>query len=115
MSETTETDKGPERAFLVGVQTDKIPKGEAASLRAELGGLASSLSLDVAGSILVKLRERNAALLLGTGKYTSLETMREAGLAAAALEAGRVLVLDKAAVLAQARSWGISLLGFEPA
>jgi hypothetical protein len=45
----------------------------------------------------------------------TLETMREAGLAAAALEAGRVLVLDKAAVLAQARSWGIHLFGFEPA
>jgi len=45
----------------------------------------------------------------------TLETMREAGLAAAALEAGRVLVLDKSAVLAQARSWGISLLGFAPA
>jgi len=45
----------------------------------------------------------------------TLETMCEAGLAAAALEAGRVLVLDKSAVLAQARSGGISLLGFAPA
>ena len=43
----------------------------------------------------------------------TLEIMREAGLTAAALEAGRVLVLDRPAVLAQARSWGISLLGFE--
>lgn len=42
----------------------------------------------------------------------TLETMREAGLAAAALEAGKVLILDKPAVLAQARTWGISLLGF---
>jgi DUF1009 family protein len=42
----------------------------------------------------------------------TLETMREAGLSAAALEAGRVLLLDKPAVLAQARTWGISLLGF---
>ena len=42
----------------------------------------------------------------------TLETMREAGLATAALEAGKVLILDKPAVVAQARTWGISLLGF---
>ncbi len=42
----------------------------------------------------------------------TLETMREAGLAAAALETGRVLMLDKPAVLAQAKAWGISLCGF---
>ena len=42
----------------------------------------------------------------------TLETMREAGIAAAALEAGRVLMLDKPAVLAQAKAWGISLGGF---
>lgn len=43
----------------------------------------------------------------------TLEVMREAGLAAAALEAGRVIMLDRPAVLTQARAWGISLLGFE--
>lgn len=43
----------------------------------------------------------------------TLEVMREAGLAAAALESGRVLVLEKPAVLTQAKAWGISLLGFE--
>ena len=42
----------------------------------------------------------------------TLETMREAKIAAAALEAGRVIILEKAAVLAQAKEWGISLLGF---
>lgn len=43
----------------------------------------------------------------------TLEVMREAGLAAAALEAGRVILLDRPAVLAQAKAWGISLFGFE--
>lgn len=43
----------------------------------------------------------------------TLETMREAGLAAAALEAGRVILLDRPAVIAQAKTWGISLFGFE--
>jgi DUF1009 family protein len=39
--------------------------------------------------------------------------MRDAHLNAAALEAGKVLMLDKPAVLTQARAWGISLFGFE--
>lgn len=43
----------------------------------------------------------------------TLETMREAGLKAAALETGKVIILDRPAVIAQARTWGISLFGFE--
>ncbi|AWI10643.1 LpxI family protein [Ereboglobus luteus] len=43
----------------------------------------------------------------------TLEVMRESGLHAAALEAGRVIMLDKPAVVAQAKAWGISLCGFE--
>ena len=43
----------------------------------------------------------------------TLEVMREAGIQAAALEAGRVIILDKPNVIAQARAWGISILGFE--
>lgn len=42
----------------------------------------------------------------------TLESMREANLGAAALEAGKVIMLDKAAVIAQAKTWGISLYGF---
>ena len=43
----------------------------------------------------------------------TLETMRDAHLGAAALAAGKVIILDKPAVLEQARAWGISLAGFE--
>jgi UDP-2,3-diacylglucosamine hydrolase len=43
----------------------------------------------------------------------TLESLREAEIKAAALESGRVILLDKPAVLAQAKSWGIHLLGFE--
>ena len=43
----------------------------------------------------------------------TLEAMREAHLAAAALEAGKVIILDRPAVIAQAKTWGIDLLGFE--
>ncbi len=42
----------------------------------------------------------------------TLETMREAGVGAAALESGRVLMLDRPAVLRQAKAWDIDLLGF---
>ncbi|MCW5549852.1 MAG: UDP-2,3-diacylglucosamine diphosphatase LpxI [Opitutaceae bacterium] len=42
----------------------------------------------------------------------TLETMREAGLAAAALEARGVIMIDREAVINQARNWGIHLLGF---
>jgi DUF1009 family protein len=42
----------------------------------------------------------------------TLATMREAGLAAAALEAGKVIVLDRPAVTARARELGLDLLGF---
>ncbi|WP_438483500.1 LpxI family protein [Oleiharenicola lentus] len=42
----------------------------------------------------------------------TLETMKESGIAAAALEAGKVIVLEKPAVLKQARAYGIALHGF---
>ena len=42
----------------------------------------------------------------------TLEAMREARIAAAALEAGKVIILDRPAVVAQAGVWGIHLLGF---
>ena len=42
----------------------------------------------------------------------TLETMHTAGLSAAALEAGKVIVLEKPAVLKQAKDWGITLHGF---
>lgn len=43
----------------------------------------------------------------------TLESLRAAEIKAAALETGRVIILDKPAVLAQAKSWGIHLLGYE--
>jgi DUF1009 family protein len=42
----------------------------------------------------------------------TLETLREARIPAAALEAGSVIMLDKPGVLSKARDWGISLFGF---
>jgi len=42
----------------------------------------------------------------------TLETMCTAGITAAALEAGKVIMLEKPAVLAEAKAQGISLFGF---
>jgi len=42
----------------------------------------------------------------------TLESMREAGIRAAALEADRVIIIDRPAVLRQAEAWGIALHGF---
>jgi DUF1009 family protein len=42
----------------------------------------------------------------------TLQTMKEAGIAAAALEAGKVIILEKPAVLKEARAQGIALHGF---
>ena len=43
----------------------------------------------------------------------TLESMRSAGIQAAALKATGVIILDKPSVLEAARAWKISLLGFE--
>jgi DUF1009 family protein len=42
----------------------------------------------------------------------TLATMKEAGIAAAALEAGKVIILEKPAVLKEAKALGIALHGF---
>jgi len=42
----------------------------------------------------------------------TIESLRDAGIRAATLEAGKVIILDKPAVLAQARADGIALFGY---
>jgi GTP-binding protein HflX len=98
MSEMQDTEIRSERAFLVGVQTDKISKPVAESLLAELGGLASTLGLEVAGRMLVRVRERNAALLLGTGKSDEI-------VAAAASERADSILFDHPLSPTQQRNW----------
>lgn len=98
MSELQDTAIRAERAFLVGVQTDKVPKTEAESLLAELGGLASTLGLEEAGRMLVKVREKTAALLLGTGKADEI-------VAAAAAEGADSILFDHQLTPTQQRNW----------
>jgi GTP-binding protein HflX len=98
MDVTQDTAVRPERAFLVGVQTEKIPKAEAESLLSELGGLASTLGLEEAGRILVRLRERNPALLLGTGKSDEI-------VAAAKAQDADSILFDHQLTPTQQRNW----------
>ena len=98
MAELKDTLIRAERAFLVGVQTDTVSKPEAESLMRELGGLANSLGLDVAGSMQVRVRERNAALFLGSGKADEI-------VAAAKAEEADSIVFDHALTPVQQRNW----------
>lgn len=98
MAELKDTAIRAERAFLVGVQTDTISKEEAESLLRELGGLAASLGLEIAGSMPVKVRERTAALFLGTGKADEV-------VAAAKAENADSIVFDHPLTPVQQRNW----------
>ncbi|MCE5255515.1 MAG: GTPase HflX, partial [Spirochaetaceae bacterium] len=68
MISSTDNLPKPERALLVGIEGDKIDAKETKSLLYELGGLAKTLGLEVADQITVKLREKTANLLVGSGK-----------------------------------------------
>jgi GTP-binding protein HflX len=68
MNEYFEPREKAERSLLIGVETSQVKKEEAASLLRELQGLAQTLGLEVAETMLVKLREKTANLLLGSGK-----------------------------------------------
>lgn len=87
-----------ERALLIGIELDSVKKDEALSLLRELGGLAQSLGLEVADSISVKLREKTASLLVGTGKADEIVAIAKA-------ENVDSIVFDHALSPSQQRNW----------
>lgn len=87
-----------ERALLIGIELDAVKKDEALSLLRELGGLAQSLGLEVADSISVKLREKTASLLVGTGKADEIVAIAKA-------ENVDSIVFDHALSPSQQRNW----------
>lgn len=87
-----------ERAFLVGVQTDKMEDGEGAELLLELKELVENLRLTVTQSVLVNLRRATPALLLGSGKAQELVDLAKA-------DGADVIVFDEALSPAQQRNW----------
>jgi GTPase len=87
-----------ERAFLIGVQTDKMAEGEGAELLLELKELVENLRLAVTRSTLVNLRRATPALLLGSGKAQELVDQAKA-------DGADVIVFDEALSPAQQRNW----------
>ena len=87
-----------ERAFLVGVQTDKMADGEGEELLLELQELVENLRLTVTHAELVNLRRPTPALLLGSGKAAELVAMAKAN-------GADVIVFDEELSPAQQRNW----------
>jgi GTP-binding protein HflX len=98
MAELLDTSIRAERAFIVGVQTDQVSKPEAESLLHELRSLAKTLGLEVIGSMQVRVRERNAALFLGSGKAEEV-------IAAAKAEGADSILFDHSLTPTQQRNW----------
>ena len=87
-----------ERAFLIGVQTDRMEVGEAAELLTELKELVENLRITVARCELVNLRRPTPSLLLGSGKAEELVAQAKA-------DGADVIVFDEALSPAQQRNW----------
>lgn len=98
MKETQETAVKAERAFLVGIRDQDVPAPEADSLIRELGGLLDTLGSVVVGSMVVPLREKHAALLLGSGKADEI-------VAAAKAAEADAIVFDRTISPVQQRNW----------
>jgi GTP-binding protein HflX len=98
MTDLTETAPRPERALLIGIQTDSIPKHEAESLLAELASLAKTQGVQEAGRILVRIRDRTASHLLSSGKVQELIRAAEA-------EDADSLIFDHPLSPVQQRNW----------
>lgn len=87
-----------ERAFLVGVQTEKMDEGEAQELVAELTELVENLRITVTRAEIVNLRRPTPALLLGSGKAQELVDLAKA-------DGADVIIFDEALSPAQQRNW----------
>lgn len=98
MNETHDNIPRAERALLVGIELDAVKKEEALSLLRELAGLAKTLGLEVAESISVKLREKTAALLVGTGKADEIVAIAKA-------EDADSIIFDYPLAPSQQRNW----------
>jgi len=87
-----------ERAFLVGVQTQKMQPGEGAELLSELQELVENLRLTVTRRVLVNLRAPTPATLVGKGKTAELIEQAKA-------DGAEVIVIDEALTPGQQRNW----------
>ncbi len=98
MAELFDKNQRIKSAFLIGVQTPRLPPGEGAELLAELDELVRNIGLSVIGRALVHLRKPNPAFVLGRGKVAEL-------IAAARAAGADAIVIDEALSPAQQRNW----------
>ena len=98
MAELFDRNKRIINAYLVGVQTARMPPGEGRELLAELKELVGNLGLAVVGQIQINLREPAAGFLLGRGKVAEV-------IAAAQAAAADVIVMDETLSPSQQRNW----------
>jgi GTP-binding protein HflX len=99
LNETPSTEsKRCDRAYLVGVQTAKMPPGEAAELLTELHELVENLHIGIVGHELVNLRKATPGTLLGSGKTEEI-------IAAAEAVHADLIVFDESLSPAQQRNW----------
>ena len=82
----------------MGVRDGEVRAPEAESLLKELSGLASSLGIETVGSVMVGLRTRTAATMLGSGKVEEI-------VAAAKAEGADSIIFDKTLSPVQQRNW----------
>jgi GTP-binding protein HflX len=86
------------RALLVGVQMPAMKADEGATLLVELRELVENLGIEIADSVLVRLRETHPHFLVGTGKTAEL-------IARAKELNADVIVIDEDLSPAQQRNW----------
>ncbi len=98
MNELYDNSPKAERALLIGLESERIESREAASLLRELSGLASSLGVEPVTMMMVKLREKTAKLLLGSGKADEI-------VAAAKAEEVDSIIFDHPLSPIQQRNW----------
>ncbi len=98
MAELFDKNKRIINAYLVGVQTARMPAGEGAELLAELKELVENLGLAIVGRIQINLREPVAGFLLGRGKVAEVIALARAAQA-------DVIVIDETLSPSQQRNW----------
>jgi GTP-binding protein HflX len=98
MAELFDKNKRILTAYLVGVQTARMPPGEGAELLAELKELVENLGLAIVDRVLINLRQPAPAFLLGRGKVGEV-------IAQAKAAGADVIVIDETLSPAQQRNW----------
>jgi len=98
MPELKDTAEKAERAYLVGIDEGHASDAENESLLKELASLAKTLGIETVGTMQVRVREKNPALFIGTGKADEIA-------AAAKADEADSIIFDHIMSPVQQRNW----------